>query len=207
MDKTELKKSEKHKNILSAAYELFEKKGLLGVSIDDIVKSAGVAKGTFYLYFKNKYDLISKLISEKAVEYMSGQDNELKPFANPQELCNHIKEYIDVIALLLEQNRTLAYLIDQNVHICVNAIIENREGVIKTVYDNIYSYFERLGFSPQEIEIKLYLFINLTVSSCCNAVLRSKPYTLAEIKPHIYDLIGLSLFGTQHQLEQFEEEK
>ena len=35
-------------------------------SISDIVNEAGVAKGTFYLYFKDKYDLRDKLIAFKA---------------------------------------------------------------------------------------------------------------------------------------------
>lgn len=65
MDKITQKKNEKYANLISAAYELFEKEGIGGVSIDDIVKKAGVAKGTFYLYFKDKVDLISKLILKK----------------------------------------------------------------------------------------------------------------------------------------------
>ena len=34
-------------------------------AIDDIVKKAGVAKGTFYLYFKDKYDIMNKIILKK----------------------------------------------------------------------------------------------------------------------------------------------
>lgn len=34
--------------------------------ISDIVSDAGLAKGTFYLYFKDKYDLRDKLIAHKA---------------------------------------------------------------------------------------------------------------------------------------------
>ena len=40
----------------------------LVTSISDIVDNAGVAKGTFYLYFKDKYDIRNKLIAHKSGE-------------------------------------------------------------------------------------------------------------------------------------------
>ena len=66
MDKMLQKKNEKYQKLIAAAFDLFENNGISAVSIDDIVKKAGVAKGTFYLYFKDKFDLISKLILKKA---------------------------------------------------------------------------------------------------------------------------------------------
>ena len=59
------KKKKKESELYSAAYELFTTKGINKTVIDDIVKKAGVAKGTFYLYFKDKYDIKNKLIAHK----------------------------------------------------------------------------------------------------------------------------------------------
>jgi len=50
--------------IVSAAMELFAKKGFDKTTVDEIVAKAGVAKGTFYLYFKSKEDLIKELAFE-----------------------------------------------------------------------------------------------------------------------------------------------
>lgn len=50
--------------IVSAAMELFAKKGFDRTTVDEIVAKAGVAKGTFYLYFKSKDDLIKELAFE-----------------------------------------------------------------------------------------------------------------------------------------------
>jgi AcrR family transcriptional regulator len=47
--------------IIASAAKLFREKGLRAVSIDEIAKGAGIAKGTFYLYFKTKDDLLEKL--------------------------------------------------------------------------------------------------------------------------------------------------
>ena len=50
--------------LVSAAMELFAKKGFDKTTVDEIVARAGVAKGTFYLYFKSKDDLIKELAFE-----------------------------------------------------------------------------------------------------------------------------------------------
>ncbi|AHL21750.1 Transcriptional regulator [Thermococcus nautili] len=50
--------------LVSSAMELFAKKGFDKTTVDEIVARAGVAKGTFYLYFKSKDDLIKELAFE-----------------------------------------------------------------------------------------------------------------------------------------------
>ncbi len=47
-------KGRKRLRILVAATELFAKQGYRKTNIDDIARAAGIAKGTVYLYFKNK---------------------------------------------------------------------------------------------------------------------------------------------------------
>lgn len=56
-------------DILAAAARLFRERGVKSVSIDEIAQGAGIAKGTFYLYFKTKDDLLAKL-AELVVEHM-----------------------------------------------------------------------------------------------------------------------------------------
>jgi len=47
--------------IVQVATELFANKGFDRATVDEIVARAGVAKGTFYLYFKSKEDLIKEI--------------------------------------------------------------------------------------------------------------------------------------------------
>jgi AcrR family transcriptional regulator len=54
----------KREMLLSAAQELFERFGYRKTTIDDVVRRAGVAKGTLYLYFQGKEDLFQELIRE-----------------------------------------------------------------------------------------------------------------------------------------------
>ena len=66
MGKLDANKKQKETSLLDTAFNLFTTKGLTKTSISDIVSNAGVAKGTFYLYFKDKYDLRNRLISHKS---------------------------------------------------------------------------------------------------------------------------------------------
>ena len=61
MGKVDENKKKKKEALFNTAYELFTTKGINATAISDIVEKAGVAKGTFYLYFKDKYDIKNKL--------------------------------------------------------------------------------------------------------------------------------------------------
>ena len=66
MGKVEENKQQKEQSLLSTAFRLFTTKGIVKTSVSDIAEQAGVAKGTFYLYFRDKYDIQNKLIAHKA---------------------------------------------------------------------------------------------------------------------------------------------
>ena len=51
--------------IVKAASDLFKEKSIAKVSISEITRRAGVAKGTFYIHFASKDDLIWHIIVEK----------------------------------------------------------------------------------------------------------------------------------------------
>lgn len=55
-------KIERRQELLRAAREVFSVKGYHDAKIDDIVALAGVAKGTFYLYFSDKRSIFVELV-------------------------------------------------------------------------------------------------------------------------------------------------
>lgn len=55
-------KEQKQGDLLSSAYQCFLTKGFAKTTIDDIVNRAKVAKGTFYLYFHDKEDIMKHLV-------------------------------------------------------------------------------------------------------------------------------------------------
>jgi AcrR family transcriptional regulator len=63
-----LAKAERREQILAVARDAFAKRGYHQTTIDDIVAQAGVARGTFYLYFEDKRAVFSELIDRFAVQ-------------------------------------------------------------------------------------------------------------------------------------------
>jgi len=57
---------ERKNQLLDAAQEIFLTKGYKQTSVESIIKKVGVAKGTFYYYFKSKEDLLDKLVKRMA---------------------------------------------------------------------------------------------------------------------------------------------
>ena len=78
MGKIDKNKQIKRESLLETAFNLFTSKGIHKTSISDIVDNAGVAKGTFYLYFQDKYDIRNKLIAHKSGEVFRRADLALK---------------------------------------------------------------------------------------------------------------------------------
>lgn len=75
---------ERKKEIIQAAAVLFSEKGYEACSINDILNAVGIAKGTFYYYFKSKEEVLDAAVEQiseqiwEQVEKVSGQ-KELSP--------------------------------------------------------------------------------------------------------------------------------
>jgi AcrR family transcriptional regulator len=78
---------ERKNELLDAAQELFFIKGYKQTSIESIIKKIGVAKGTFYYYFKSKEDLMDKLVKRMTNQILI----EIKKITERTDLDAHAK--------------------------------------------------------------------------------------------------------------------
>src|SRR5690348_6882843 len=51
--------------VLRSAMQLFQRRGYRHTSVDDVARDAGVAKGTVYVHFKNKAEMLFHAIAEE----------------------------------------------------------------------------------------------------------------------------------------------
>ena len=58
MNKRQTAALETRRKLITAGLELLKEKGFDAINVEDITKKAGVAKGTFYTYFKRKEDIV-----------------------------------------------------------------------------------------------------------------------------------------------------
>ena len=187
------KDPEKENRLLESAFKLFTEKGLKDTSIQGIVDESNVAKGTFYLYFKDKYELRDILIEKKSKKLFSDAVSELRK--------NYIKSLDDQIIFIvnhiineLSKNTILLKFISKNLSWgvyskTVNKLYQKSE----SEEDGIYTLFLK-GIKEQNIKLKnpdvtLYMIIELVSSTCFNSILYNEPLPIEEYKPFLYDAI------------------
>lgn len=73
------------RKLLSAAVEVFAQKGPDGASIDDFLAAAGVARGTFYNYFKTTSELLDAVTAELNDEVILAIEHCVAAIDNPVE--------------------------------------------------------------------------------------------------------------------------
>lgn len=57
-------KAQRRRELLAAASTVFAEKGYAAANVDDVVRRVGVARGTFYLYFRDKRDVFAALVDD-----------------------------------------------------------------------------------------------------------------------------------------------
>ena len=71
--------------LLEAAMTLFDERGFDTVTVDEITKKAGVAKGTFYTYFATKSDIVVEEFWNIDAYYASYSSRNLQHHATAQD--------------------------------------------------------------------------------------------------------------------------
>ena len=185
-------KQEKERKLLNTALHLFTEKGIKKTSIQDIVHEAGIAKGTFYLYFKDKYELQDVLLAKTSHEF----------FANACKKANqhHFDRLDDKIIFIIDS--------------IINELID-RPNILKFIQKNLSLglYSEKLTdlLDSEELGIKelfvrevkekdipleypemtLFMIIELVSSTVFTSIVEKQPLPIEEFKPHLYKTIRL----------------
>lgn len=200
LKKVEENKKRKQDALLNTAYHLFTQKGFQKTSISDIVKEAGVAKGTFYLYFKDKLDIRYKLIAFKSSEIFKNAYNRLNEERERiQEFEKQIIFLIDQVINELTKNPTLLKLISKHLGwgIFKNSLVEPIDDAQRNIYDIYMKLLSESGHEFREPEVMIYLIIELVAGSCYNSILMNQPMTIKELKPYLYESICLIIRNHQ----------
>lgn len=80
-----MKTEERKKELVKKAYKLFITKGYENTSVDDIIASAGIAKGTYYYHFESKEQILEEVVNMMIDEGVERAKQILKSDLNPEE--------------------------------------------------------------------------------------------------------------------------
>uniref|UniRef100_A0A7C5YZC9 TetR/AcrR family transcriptional regulator n=1 Tax=Caldicellulosiruptor owensensis TaxID=55205 RepID=A0A7C5YZC9_9FIRM len=183
------KKLIKENKLLDAAYHLFVEKGITATAIDEIVKKAGVAKGTFYLYFKDKEDILEKLILKKSSEIVKKALQEVsnKEFPSPVDKFLFFLEYI---IDYLSKNRMLFRFLKKDFSwVFYKKITENDQLVeIKKAKEMFLKNFNT-NYSQEELEMVIFMILELVSSLTYSSIVNSEPAPIEKVKPLLLSTI------------------
>ena len=149
-----------------------------------------MAKGTFYLYFSDKYDIRNKLVSHKASQIFINANRALKK-TDLTEFEDRLVFLADNIINQFCDNKALLTFISKNLSwgIFKSALASPTEPDdldFSQVYELILSKSNRRFKNP---ELMLFMIIELVSSTCYSTILYNEPTTIDELKPYLYNTI------------------
>ena len=189
-------KEEKENRLLNTAFRLFTEKGIKETSIQEIVDNASVAKGTFYLYFRDKYEIRDILIVKKSQKLFEDSLKSLRK--------NYISDFYDSIIYIinyvideLTKNPLLLKFISKNLSWGVynKAVLNiydktgNDTNNELTLHDLFINGIKENNIKLSNPDVTLFMIIELVGSTCFNSILYKEPLPIEEYKPYLYKTI------------------
>lgn len=191
MGKAEENKRKKRLALLSEAFHLFMSKGISNTTISDITQKAGVGKGTFYFYFKDKDDLVEKLIAQKAGQLFIRALDRLDKEPADMSVEDKLVFIADDLVQQLMQDSRLLRLINKNLNygIYKNALTRLES---QGDFDFMAHYYELIaadGSEWNEPLLMLYTIVELVSATCHSIILEGEPVDYASYKPYLFACI------------------
>ena len=104
-------KAERRQQILTVARDVFAKRGYHAAKIEDIVAAAGVARGTFYLYFEDKRAIFEEIV-DRTIARLGMSIVRVDPHDGARSVADQVRENIRrIVRILLEDFATTKILL------------------------------------------------------------------------------------------------
>ena len=104
-------KAERRQQILNVARDVFAKRGYHTAKIEDIVASAGIARGTFYLYFEDKRAIFEEIV-DRTIARLGMSIVRVDPHDGARTVAGQVKDQIRrIVRILLEDRATTKILL------------------------------------------------------------------------------------------------
>lgn len=188
-NKVLMNKNEKRRRIEEAALRLFAKEDFNRISIDQIVQDAHVAKGTFYLYFHDKVQLINHLIVKKSSSII----DEALMKAKEEQIDDKIEELIFLVDYVIEffkANPSSIKMIQKNLSwSIIGGKLGDDEYEVVNHLEDFLSYLIGLGYQEQEAYQLIFMILELVSTVCYSSIVLKQPDSIDNLKPMLYSTI------------------
>ena len=185
-----VKMEDKRKLILKVAEKLISKKGYSKTTIDEITKKAGIGKGTFYLYFKNKNDLFFSIIKEELENLITNIKKEVEEI---DDFFERLKKGIEMYLDYYEKNYDFFKILLQEKPFIKRKSFEE----FWKVFFKKWESFMKEGFKEEiknkrikkfDLEDIIYSLIGLLHGNIHKWILSERKYSLLKKKDVIFKI-------------------
>lgn len=178
------KKLEKKMKIIDTAFSLFREHSVNATAVDDIVKAAGIARGTFYLYFKDKSDLLEQIILYKSTEYMKTvlKSTLSDPVGENGDFYDKVKVFLNCYIDFLIENKEILPVMSKNLSSCIKQLPEFYDSEIADMYRSFIERMVDLGYTAENAHITTIIVVDMTGNVCSDAIMYEKPYPIEIIR-------------------------
>ncbi len=186
----ELKKQQKFQSLVRAAYDLFLEQGFAKTTIDDIVQRANVAKGTFYLYFKDKGDVFQNVGFILCCKIL---DDGCEKTADTRT-GDFVEDYILIMDFLLDYlstNKIVLQTIGKNF-----SWPDSPESMRAEDMPHLHSFLNNTSNKTDLSEnnqkqryVLLFTLTQLCTCLCHSSVIHNQPIPYQELKPFLFSII------------------
>lgn len=191
MGKIDENKRKKKEALFNTAYELFTTKGITSTTISDIVEKAEVAKGTFYLYFTNKYDIKNKLVVHKTQELFDAAGAALEK-EQIHGLEDQMIFLIDHLINHLKDDRALLNFISKNLVMgALRSALLTGENSDREIYNHFLELVAADDYEYKDVDVMLFTIVELAGSAGYNSMMYEEPLPIDDYKPFLYRTVRL----------------
>ena len=191
MGKIDENKRKKKEALFNTAYELFTTKGITSTTISDIVEKAEVAKGTFYLYFTNKYYIINKLVVHKTQELFDAAGAALEK-EQIHGLEDQMIFLIDHLINHLKDDRALLNFISKNLVMgALRSALLTGENSDREIYNHFLELVAADDYEYKDVDVMLFTIVELAGSAGYNSMMYEEPIPIDDYKPFLYRTVRL----------------
>ncbi len=190
----ELKKQKKKAALMQAAYTLFLKQGMETTSVGDITEAAGVAKGTFYLYFRDKQDIVTAVVVVVSRQIL--EEAYLKMCAvRTGDFAEDMTLLAGALLDFFEDNKPLLRFIDRGFRWPAFREKMNVTGnaVWQSLRNDMRHHAQICGMNEDELVRRVYCLVSMCGSVAYSSIIRGEPEELAKLRPVICGIIRDSL--------------
>jgi AcrR family transcriptional regulator len=130
--------------LLTAATEVFASKGYTATRVSDIVRQAGVAQGTFYLYFKSKQAIFEQLIDTFFSRLLADTLGTYSPgeISRPEEVIEQCRVLWLTVLQRCRQERALVSLALRETGAAGPELVARLQVNYQRVIDGLAAYIE-----------------------------------------------------------------